>query len=157
MVRNSLMNMNGMRSVTIPTDELMREVVKLLAENQQVTIKAKGNSMLPFIAGGKDSVVLLKEATYRKGDIVLAEIAKSSFVLHRIMSINDEGVTLMGDGNVSGVEKCRNNAIHGRAIAIIRKEKRVDCTRKWERFKARAWAALLPVRRYLLAIYRRIG
>ena len=151
------MNMNGMRSVTVPKEELMHEVVQLLAENQQVTIKAKGNSMLPFIAGGKDSVVLQKEATYRRGDIVLGEIAPSSFVLHRIVRKNDEEIILMGDGNVSGVEKCRNNAIHGRAIAIIRKEKRVDCTRKWERFKARAWAALLPVRRYLLAIYRRIG
>ena len=37
-----------MRSVTIPTDELMRLVVKLLAENQQVTIKAK-DSMLPLL------------------------------------------------------------------------------------------------------------
>lgn len=145
-----------MRTVTLPNQALLSEVVKLLSEHRQVTIKAKGNSMMPFIVGGEDSVILQKELTYGVGDIVLAEVTPGSFVLHRILKIDAKEVVLMGDGNVTGVEKCSLDAIHGRAIGIIRRGKQLDCTRRSHRLKARVWKALLPIRRYLLAIYRRI-
>jgi hypothetical protein len=43
-----------MRSVTLPNEVMLPEVAKMLSEGKQVTIKAKGNSMLPFIVGGRD-------------------------------------------------------------------------------------------------------
>ena len=42
----------------IPNEILFAEVRRLIAENRNVTLKAKGSSMLPFIRGGEDSVVL---------------------------------------------------------------------------------------------------
>lgn len=145
-----------MRSVTLPNEVMLPEVAKMLSEGKQVTIRAKGNSMLPFIVGGKDSVVLEKKEGYAVGDIVLAEILPKQFVLHRILKIDGYRIILMGDGNPSGVEKCTEDKIFGHAITVIHKGKQIDCTGKGERRKARIWRTLLPVRRYLLAIYRRI-
>lgn len=145
-----------MRSVTLPNEVMLPEVAKMLSEGKQVTIKAKGNSMLPFIVGGRDSVVLEKREVYNIGDIVLAEIGSKQFVLHRILKMDNEQVILMGDGNVSGVERCHKENICGLAITIIHKGKPVDCHSRREYRKALLWRKLLPVRRYLLAIYRRI-
>lgn len=145
-----------MRNVTLPNRELLPEVAKILSEGNSVTIKAKGDSMLPFIIGNKDSVVLQKKDNYIEGDIVLAEIAPKLFVLHRIITIIDERVILMGDGNVSKTEECRNENICGYAIGIIHKGKIINCNNKRELRKANFWRLLLPMRRYLLAIYKRI-
>lgn len=145
-----------MRNVTLPNEELLPEVVKMLSEGNRVTIKAKGNSMLPFIVGGQDNVVLEKKESYAVGDIVMAGFTPKLFVLHRILKIDGDNIILMGDGNLSGVEQCRKENIFGHAISIIHKGKPIDCNSKKERRKARIWRDLLPVRRYLLAIYRRI-
>lgn len=145
-----------MRTVTLPNEELLPEIARMLAEGNMVTLRAKGNSMLPFIVGGKDSVVLQKKDTFAIGDIVLAEVAPQVFVLHRIVNIEGEVVILMGDGNLQGTEECNKNNICGQVIAIIHNGKEIDCNSKGERRKARIWKRLLPMRRYLLAIYRRI-
>lgn len=145
-----------MRTITLPNEELLPEVAKMLSEGNLVTVRAKGDSMLPFIMGGRDSVVLQKKEKYKVGDIVMAEIAPKLFVLHRILKIDGTQIALMGDGNQQGIEECRKEDIHGHAISIIHKGKQIDCNSKRERRKARIWRGLLPVRRYLLAIYRRI-
>lgn len=145
-----------MRTVSIPNRTLLSEIAKILSEGKKVTIKAKGCSMLPFIVGGRDSVVLQKRNRVTIGDIVLAEIAPGHFVLHRIIKIEDGEIVLMGDGNLSETEECRESDIKGHAITVIYNGKEIDCNSESQRCKARLWQRLLPVRRYLLAIYRRI-
>ena len=44
--------------MTVNNDEFFGEVIALLREGKNVTIPVKGESMLPFIVGGVDSVVL---------------------------------------------------------------------------------------------------
>lgn len=146
-----------MQRVIQPNHLLLPEVEKLLAEGENVTIRVKGNSMLPFITGGRDSVELRKAQSLSKGDIVLARLPDERYVLHRIIGFSDGYVRLMGDGNLRGEEKCQNKDIAGKAFGIIRKDKVVDCSRSCERTKAKVWMLLLPVRRYLLALYRRIN
>ncbi|MFV0417420.1 MAG: S24/S26 family peptidase [Dysgonomonas sp.] len=145
-----------MRTITLPNETLLPEVAKILSEGNMVTLKVKGSSMLPFIIGGRDSVVLQKKETFTIGDIVLAEIAPKHFVLHRIIKIEVDKITLMGDGNLSGTEECIKENISGHTIAIIHKGKHIDCNSKSEQRKAQFWLNILPLRRYLLAIYRRI-
>ena len=47
-----------MHKVVVPNAILLGEVKSLLAEGKDVVIPTKGNSMLPFIRGGRDSVNL---------------------------------------------------------------------------------------------------
>lgn len=140
-----------------PNELLIREIRRTLAEGKQVELKAKGNSMLPFIRDGRDSVLLERPTKIRVGDILLGEYAPDSFVLHRFVRKENGRLVLMGDGNLRGEEKCFPGNIVARVVRIIRPNGRsVDCDAWAFRFRSGCWRLLLPVRRYLLAIIRRI-
>ena len=47
-----------MEKLIVSNDTFFEEVIALLREGKKVTVPAKGESMLPFIVGGVDSVVL---------------------------------------------------------------------------------------------------
>lgn len=146
-----------MQRLTLPNEVLLPEIGRLVAEGEKVTLRAKGVSMLPFIHGGRDSVLLTRpEQGLKVGDIVLAQVARDRYVLHRIYEIDGDRLTLMGDGNIRGCERCRKEHVMALAVRILREGKEVDCTTPSHLRKAALWKALLPVRRYLLALYRRL-
>ena len=149
--------MNTVRRV-IPNAIMLGEVTRMLQEGHSVVIMTKGASMSPFIRGERDSVELLRRPSADPGDIVLAQIAPGHYVLHRLMAIDGETVTLKGDGNLDGTERCTAADICGTAIAIIRPGgRRIDCTApRWQRRFRRWVAAPRTVRRIVLGIYRRI-
>jgi len=133
---------------------LLDEISDILEKNGEVVLKAKGNSMRPFIRNEIDSVVLIKPGNVVVGDVVLANVGTSQkhhYVLHRIFKMDGDRVTLMGDGNIKGTESCRIGDISGKAIYIQR-----PSGRRFAMPKGRIWKALLPIRRYLLAIYIRM-
>ncbi len=135
---------------TVPNDILLGEVAAVLQEGREAILTPTGNSMLPFIRSGRDRVILRRQDSYAVGDIVLAHFG-GRYILHRIVALDGDAVTLMGDGNLQGQEKGRTDGIVGTVTAVIRPDgrRRVPC-------KGRVWRALKPVRRYLLAIYRRL-
>ena len=145
-----------MQTKTVPNAELIPAIGKLIEEGQEVIFKPKGVSMLPFIRGGRDSVLLRKADGLKVGDIALAEISEGRYVLHRIETIEDEMIVLMGDGNLVGRERCRKEDIMAIAVKIIKEHKEIDCQSPRHMRMAEIWKRLLPIRRYLLAIYRRI-
>ncbi len=117
----------------------------LLIEGDNVTAKVKGQSMLPFFRSG--SVVLLRpirEEDFKPLNVVFADTGRN-FVIHRIIAVNDDSVTLLGDGNIYGTETMPRDKVYG----II------DCS-VLHLFFARIWLWMRPVRRYPLAIFRRI-
>ena len=140
----------------VPNDVMLGEVRKMIAEGHSVTIKVKGVSMLPFIVGDRDSVRLVKPSRLKERDIVLAEIDEGHYVLHRIKRIEPTRITLMGDGNLRGLEFCRPKDIAGKVEVIFRNGKSIDPWTSSEQQKVGIWLALTPIRRILLAIYRRV-
>ena len=114
--------------------------------------------MLPFIRGEVDSVELsVPSVPYRKGDIALAEIRPDVYVLHRIWSIEGEKVTLMGDGNGRGRERCLLKDLVAKVDYIVKpSEKKINPNTRWQRTLALLWRWLLPVRPYIIAIRHRI-
>ena len=145
-----------MKKMILPNDVLLGEVERLLRGGTTVTIKTKGYSMLPFIVGGRDSVVL-KPYTERPlpGDIALARLNGNIYVLHRVLSVfNDSKVVLMGDGNIKGREYCCIDDLCGKAAMIIRNGRGVKTDSRWFLCCSYIWLKLLPVRRILLAVYR---
>ena len=143
-----------MQTLTKDNDILLSGVEAFIKEGRSVILKARGNSMLPFIFPERDSVQLEKAESLSVGDIVLVRLYRSAspyYVMHRIIRIEDGEFTMMGDGNVSGVEKFRRENVIAKVTAIVSgdgKSRKVG--------KASVWRALRPVRRYLLAFYRRI-
>ena len=136
-------------------NKIIQEAVKLVEEGICVTLPVDGRSMLPFIIGGEDSVLLEKPQKTEIGDVVLAWVEQCRFVVHRIIAINGDEVTLMGDGNIRGVEQCRLNDIKASVTYVVdKKGKRRNIKDRKHRCGSYIWRKLRPVRRYLLAIYK---
>lgn len=136
---------------------LLPEIIKLLEEGHSVTLQLRGFSMRPFLEDKRDKALLTKAKDIKVGDAVLAENMPKHYVLHRIIKIENGIVTLRGDGNL-GVETCRIEDVKASVIGFYRKgRKTLDKTtgRKWRVYSA-IWTRLFPIRRYLLAAYRRI-
>ena len=134
---------------------LLPQVVQMLHEGHTVTLPLRGRSMRPFLEDGRDKALLVavKEPP-RVGDAVLAEISKGHYVLHRIVKIDGEDVTLRGDGNL-GTESCRLEDIRALAAAFYRKGRNEpDSVNGWKwRIYSWLWTRLLPIRRYLLFLF----
>ncbi len=140
----------------LPNERLLPLVRRFINEGHTVTLAVKGYSMRPFLEHIRDQVTLDAFDELHIGDAVLAEIVPGHFVLHRIIAMTDDGwLTLMGDGNFRGTEHCRVQDVCGIVTEYIRPNGHVTlASDRWLRWRIRQWRRLLPIRRYLLYIYR---
>ena len=145
-----------MNKVVLPNAVLLGEVEKLLSEGRQVVLMTKGSSMMPFIRGEKDSVTLEKRQTVGVGDIVLAQLRPGHYVLHRVKAVDGGSLTLHGDGNLAGDERCSVSDVAGTAVSIVLPSGRErECISESSKRAARAWNRLPKLaRRIILKLYR---
>lgn len=144
--------------ISILNEIMLGSVRDLIKEGHSVVIMTKGLSMLPFIEGKKDSVLLVKPEGLKRGDIALAEVAPGKYVLHRVLEVNEGKVILKGDGNYRGQEICPLKKVAGKVKEVqhmdgsLTDPQSPGQMRRWQR-----WIAIPAiVRRYYLAFYRRI-
>ena len=139
------------------TDEqIIQEAVRLVQDGVSVTFPVKGRSMLPFIIGGRESVILQKPGSLQRGQVVLAQVGPDRYVVHRIIKIEPDRITLMGDGNICGTESCTPSNVLAIATHVVdEKGKRRTLESKGQMFKARVWYVIRPLRRIILAVLRR--
>lgn len=140
--------------VELENEVFLPYVCELVNEGHTVSIRARGYSMRPFIEHDRDDVVLGKTDTYKVGDVALAEVSTGHFILHRIDAMKDDKVRLRGDGNYPGVEYCRISDLRAVMVQVIRKGRTWNADGKVWRCYSRLWVKCLPVRRYLLALYK---
>lgn len=144
----------------VANEVLLEDAAALMNEGREVTLKPLGCSMLPFIRGGRDSVRLKKMPDVAVGDMLLVRLKgwpeasgdkiAPRYVLHRLIAVDGDRLTLMGDGNLAGTETCTKADVLGTVVAIERGSRVVKPGNGlW-------WRRLKPFRRYILAIYRRI-
>ena len=110
--------------------------------------------MLPFISGERDSVVLAKTDNIKLYDIVLAIVNENQYVLHRVIKIMGNKLILMGDGNLKSCEICTIENVIAIAVEVIGDNRKYSCRDNKYIRRAKIWKALLPIRKYLLAIYK---
>lgn len=147
-----------METVQIPNKIFLEEVRTLLQEGHTVTFRIKGWSMRPFLENSRDKVLLMPVSRQIcVNDVVLALSDDNRYLLHRIISIDDDGkCVLRGDGNAFGTETCTKDNILGIAKGFYRgeKEEYYDCEGRVWKFYSRFWMFCSPIRRYLLFITR---
>lgn len=145
----------GVQRIELPNDQLLPLVREYVSKGEKVIISVKGYSMRPFLEHLRDRVQLAPWTALAVGDAVLAEIAPGHFVLHRIIKIVGEQLTLMGDGNIRGTEQCTVSDVCGLVLQYIRPNGHIlqaDDPRLKRQIKL--WRRLLPIRRLLLFIYK---
>ena len=141
----------------ITDDIILDEAIRLVGEGVSVTFPVKGYSMLPFIIGGRESVILQRPADIRVGQVVLAWVDGSRYVVHRIISISGDRVVLMGDGNLTGTEQCRLADVKAVATHVVSPHGRKhNLYALWRLRLVRLWCSLGSLRRIPLGVMRRL-
>lgn len=134
--------MSSKSVANVATFSVVRDI---LLEGQAVKVAVKGQSMLPFfVSGATVTIRPITPSDFKLYNVVFAD-AGNHFVIHRIIGLEGDKVTLLGDGNIVGTESMTRDKVYGV----------VDCS-ALNLFFARLWVALRPVRRFPLAIFRRI-
>lgn len=146
-----------MKSYSIPNHILIPEIKKAIDEGHTATFRVRGFSMRLFLEDQRDKVLLAPCTSVRKGDVILAEVLPQVYVLHRVIRMEGKQITLQGDGNIGTTEHCEMENVIGIATGFYRKGRtKPDLTSGWKwRAYSQIWLALTPLRRWILAIYRR--
>ncbi len=143
------------RRKEIPNDILLGLVREMIGEGHTAVVTVKGYSMRPFLEHQRDKVKLAAcGGRVRDYDAVLAEISPGHYVLHRVVKVEGDNITLMGDGNPRGTEQCTLGDIAGVVTEYIRPRRTIQASDASLQREIRLWRRLLPVRRYLLYIYK---
>lgn len=139
--------------------EFLPYVVELANSGHEVTIPLRGVSMRPYLEDRRDNAILVSVTSPLKvGDVVLAEIFPGQFVLHRIMEIKGDKVELQGDGNLIADGLFPYSCVKLIAKGFYRKgsNKFSPVEGRYFRVYSWSWMRLKPMRRYLLAAWRRL-
>ena len=156
----------------LPNNEVIAGVINALESIPRVVLPVRGYSMLPFIigdvdsvelvkpekveVGDVDSVELVKTQSVEVGDVILAWINGSRYVVHRVIKVDGDNVQLMGDGNLGGDEHCKISDVAAKAEYVVSPNgKRTYLYSPGQIRASRLWWKIKPVRRWILAIYRR--
>lgn len=147
----------------LPNHILLGAVRDAIREGHSATILVKGWSMRPFLEHQRDKVRLDNPTGAALHDAVLAEIAPGKYVLHRIIDIKPnpddaslDRITLMGDGNIKGTEHCLRKDLCGKVTHYIRPNRTIPADAPFLVKNISRWIKLLPIRRYLLVLYKAI-
>ena len=137
------------------------DICELLEEGTTFKIVVRGYSMLPMLGFGHDTIILRRvDATEDiSGRIAMFRNENGRIVVHRIIGINGGIVSLRGDGNLYKVEQCKREEIIAVLESVVRENgKEISCTsRRWHRRERRWLRTPLWMRRYALAILRRVA
>lgn len=145
--------------ISAPNSIFVPILGECISRGQTAEFRVRGYSMRPYIEHERDIAIIApitRELSVR--DVVLAKIGEKTYALHRIIAIQGNELTLMGDGNIGGTEHCKTSDVIGIATGFKRKgRERIETTEgiKW-RWYSQLWPRLLPLRRWLLAFDRRI-
>ncbi|RRD93101.1 S24/S26 family peptidase [Bacteroides heparinolyticus] len=142
----------------IPNETLLPEVGRLIREGRTVTITVRGNSMNPFLVDGRDRITLggFEPEALQPGVAVLARDTAGRIFFHRIVFRTGDTLTMQGDGNPEQTEESSVDQVMGVLVEAIRKGKRYPAAGKVWKCYSYCWMRLKPLRKLLLALFRRI-
>lgn len=140
-------------------DIAKEHIEELVEPGSLFVMHVTGYSMLPLLGYGDDRIVLRRTTANDNilGRIAMFRAKDGHIIVHRVMSIEGEIVTLRGDGNIVQYEHCQRSEIIGVVERVIRQSGReVECGTRWWRLRERIWLGQPTIiRRYALAVIRR--
>ena len=147
------------RKITKDKGLMMEEIAQLISEGKNVSITAKGYSMNPFVRHMEDTLTIgpFEDSNIKKGTAALVRTTKGDYVFHRIIERKGDWLLLEGDGNIGIKEKATTDGVIGIMHSITRGGRIYTSESRCWKIYSWIWMVLRPVRRYPLAIWRRLN
>ncbi len=127
----------------------------LLERDGRLIYRVKGVSMEPMLRQDRDLVILAPPSPpLRRYDVVLYRRG-DKYVLHRIIGMEDGGCLILGD-NTYAPEHVAAADVIAVLTGFVRKGRQYRVDDRGYRRYVRFWWAVYPVRRFLMAVRRRL-
>lgn len=141
----------------LPMEELAELITLQLESGGSARLTVTGWSMLPVLRHGVDAVELVAvSGEQKKGDILLYRRDGGQYVLHRVIELTPTGYICCGDNQAE-----REPVEHRQLVAVvdrlIRGGKTYSLRHPGYRLYTAVWVGLFPLRRYYIAVRRRLG
>lgn len=122
------MNINE-NEIQLDMRDMLPFIRERLDNGETVMISGGGKSMYPFIDDENDKVVLRKrgDRPIKVGEIYLYRRANGRYSIHRVYSIEEGSVTMLGDGQVTLERGIPNGDIIAVVTEVIKPDGAVDC------------------------------
>ncbi len=115
--------------------ELWPVIEEVISSGGEFQLVPYGESMLPLIRPGRDSVTLVWPTTLKKTDIVLYRRKDGQFVLHRIMHIYKNEFVMCGDNQKALERGIKKEQILALVKDVYREGEIVDTqTKEYEKY-----------------------
>lgn len=138
----------------VDTTALLDEICKILPQAGTVPLRISGNSMVPFLVHGRDTVYLSPVTRpLRRGDMVLYQRCNGTYILHRIAGQKNGQYYMVGDAQTMLEPGILPQQIHGMVVAVDRKGRREKPGSFWWEFFEKIWIRLVPFRPLLFKGY----
>lgn len=146
----------SMRKLVVP-NSFFAEAAEALRNGQSVRLHVDGQSMYPFIHGGKDEI----EVVPYDGESPLEPWCcpfyqwGGNYMIHRYIGMRGDLCQMLGDGNLYRIEEVPRKDIVGMLRMIYRADGTIqDCSDPNWLKKAAWWYRLRKVRRFLIPLLR---
>lgn len=148
--------MSGMRKLIVP-NIFFAEAAEVLREGKSVRLHVDGQSMYPFIHGGKDEIEVVPYDGKTPLDLWCCPFYQweGNYMIHRFIGMNGNNCRMLGDGNLFRIEEVPQEEIIGILQTIYHPDGSTqDCRDpRWLR-RAQWWYRLRKVRRFLIPLFR---
>lgn len=136
-------------------DTLIQAIRSELAAGGHFTLTVTGSSMEPFLHNGSSHVLLKRPEELRRWQVVFYRRDNGRYILHRIVRIRGDEVTVCGDAQQQP-ERIHRDQILAAAVWICEKDNDwVEWGSFRHQFRSALWHFLRPLRPYLLRLLRR--
>ena len=121
---------------------------EFLEKNGSMTYSNVGVSMLPLLRQGRDLFTVRKKGEERckKGDVVLYRRPPSSYVLHRVIAVNEADYTILGDNCINKEHGITDEDIIGVMTGYVRDGKAHSVDESGYRLYSWVWVNFASVR-----------
>ncbi len=124
------------------------------------TYTCSGTSMLPLLRQHRDLFTIEKKADRcRKYDVVLYKRPPASYVLHRVVKVQENGYVILGDNCINKEYNISEDSVIGVMTSFIRNGREYSVNHKGYRLYSVIWYSLYPIRKFLMKCkmaYRKI-
>ena len=145
-----------MRKLVVP-NSFFSEAAEALREGHSVRLHVDGQSMYPFIHGGKDEIEVVPYDGKSPLEPWCCPFYQwgGNYMIHRFIGMNGDMCRMLGDGNIYRIEELPPKDIIGILRTIYHPDGSTqDCRDpRWIK-KAIWWYRLRKLRRFLLPLLR---
>lgn len=132
--------------------ELAPVIEQTVQEGRKVKFTVTGNSMFPLFADRRDQVTVEKAEHIKKYDIVLHLRSDGHYILHRVIAVKGEKLTIAGDNEICKERDVNKSQVIAVVSSFVRKGRECSVDSFLYKLYCRGWLFIFPLRRIVLRV-----